>query len=427
MASVPIVNAWTEWAPLELVCVGTARGMCYPDETLSFPWHVAPKSLERYIRTISGPRPQRRIEEAQAQLDNLAELLRGESVMVADSLTEIFNEDIGRTISRKETSLVDSTTPQNDPRILNKKSVQVCRPDEDSKDIRFDHRLATPHFQSQYQVGLACPRDILMTLGDTVVEAPTCVQTRYFESQYYKPLLYSLWKQDSNMKWLQPPKPTCSPKGMFNDVDYWKKIHWKDLNNGLFSKRGYKTNLNENEIAFDTADIMRMGKDIFYKKSSSANNQGLLWLRRTFPNLRFHMMHFPNDVSYHLDVSLIPLRPPTSGSEGLILLNRNFPPLSSEMRIFLENDWRPVWAPMYSVAEVPPLALCSGNLNANLLSINENCVVIEESEISMYQMLHDEFGFDVITCPLRVLNEFGGGFHCGKSKLSRFLNRTRCK
>ncbi|CAF5225538.1 unnamed protein product, partial [Rotaria magnacalcarata] len=26
--------------------------------------------------------------------------------------------------------------------------------------------------------------------------------------------------------------------------------------------------------------------------------------------------------------------------------------------------------------------------------------------------LHDELGFDVITCPFRVLNEFGGSIHC---------------
>ncbi|CAF4709341.1 unnamed protein product, partial [Rotaria socialis] len=30
----------------------------------------------------------------------------------------------------------------------------------------------------------------------------------------------------------------------------------------------------------------------------------------------------------------------------------------------------------------------------------------------LYRLLHDELGFDVITCPFRVLNEFGGGIHC---------------
>ena len=153
----------------------------------------------------------------------------------------------------------------------------------------------------------------------------------------------------------------------------------------------------------------------FYKKAASANNQGFYWLRRTFPHLRFHMMHFPTDGSYHLDVSLIPLRPPTPGSDGLVLLNQNYPPLASEMKIFTDNNWRPVWGSLPSTNDVPPLALCTGNLNTNILSLNDHCVIIEECEIPLYRLLHDELGFDVITCPLRLLNEFGGGIHCGKN------------
>ena len=106
----------------------------------------------------------------------------------------------------------------------------------------------------------------MITLGDTVVEASTSVHTRYFESEYYKPFLYSLWNQDSNMKWLQPPKPTCSPIKMFHDVDYWEKVDTRDYNKSIFVNSGYKTNLNEIEIAFDAADSMRMEKDVFLQK-----------------------------------------------------------------------------------------------------------------------------------------------------------------
>ena len=70
--------------------------------------------------------------------------------------------------------------------------------------------------------------------------------------------------------------------------------------------------------------------------------------------------------------------------------------------------------PVTFTSDVPPLALCTGNLNTNLLSLNDHCVVIEECETQLYRLLHDDLGFDVITCPLRVLNEFGGGVHCGK-------------
>ncbi|CAF1382853.1 unnamed protein product [Adineta steineri] len=414
MASSSIVNSWTEWGTLELICVGTAEGMCYPDETPSYPWHTGSSNMRPYIRAISGRRPRRCIDQAQAQLDNLTELLRAESIVVANSTDEIFDNNIAQVMTRKQSSIGHNTLENTDGRIIQKSKIDVCRPLKapEEEPLCFNHQLSTPHFKSQYQFGLACPRDVLITLGDTVLEAPTSVHTRYFESEYYKPLLYSLWKRDSNMKWLQPPKPTCSPIKMFHDVDFWEKLNTKDYNKITFANSGYKTNLNENEIAFDAADMMRMGKDVFYKKSASANNEGLYWLRRTFPHLRFHMLHFPTDGSYHLDASLVPLRPPTSGSHGLVLINQDYPPLASEMKLFTDNDWRPIWAPLYSTKEVPPLALCTSNLHMNLLSLSDRCVVIEECETALYRLLHDELGFDVITCPLRVLNEFGGGLHC---------------
>jgi glycine amidinotransferase len=421
-SSSSIVNSWTEWGSLEIVCVGTVENMCYPDETPSYPWHTVPSNLREYMQSILGPRPRHRIEKAQAQLDNLADILRSESVVVADSENKILDKDINQILPRKQTFIADRSPTTTDGTVITKNKIDVQRPIPfPNKESRFDHEISTPHFKCQYQFGLSCPRDILITFGDTVVEAPTSTHIRYFESEYYKPLLYSLWNKDRHMKWIQPPKPTCSSTHMFNDADYWNKVTTKDFNKNLFTKSGYKTNLNENEIAFDAADLIRMGKDVFYKKCSSANNQGLYWLRRTFPHLRFHMMHFPTDGSYHLDVSLVPLRPPTSGSEGLVLLNQNYPPLANEMKLFTDNNWRPIWAPSSCTNDVPPMALCTANLSTNILSLNDHCVIIEECETPLYHLLHDELGVDVITCPLRLLNEFGGGIHCGKKDIILFL------
>lgn len=413
MASSSVVNAWTEWGQLELICVGSAYGMCYPDETPSFFLYSFPDKIRPYLKSLAGPRPQKRIEQAQAELDYLADILRGESVKVADSVVDAVDEDIGEILSRKKTFLTEDSST-TDGRIIHKDKIDVCRPISSSDEQpRFDHHLSTPNFTSNYQFGLTCPRDLIITMGDTVLESPTPLHYRYFETEYYKPLLYSLWARDSNMKWLQPPKATCSPVRMYQDVDFWRNVTYETFSNSVYANSGYKTNLNETEIAFEAADMMRMGKDVFYKKSDTANNQGLMWLRRAFPHLRFHMVHFPTGSNCHLDVSLVPLRPPTSGSEGLVLINQTFPPLASEMKLFTDNDWRPIWAPFPTTNAVPPFAMCSSQLSMNLLSINDHCVIIEECEVPMYRLLHDELGFDVITCPLRVLNEFGGGIHCG--------------
>ena len=145
-----MVNSWTEWGSLELVCVGTALGMCYPDETPSYPWHIGPPSLRSYIRTISGPRPRRRIEQAQAQLDNLAELLRAESIVVANSVDEIFDEDVGQVLTRKQTSLANISQTNSNNKITQKNKIDVCRPTLSSqKEPCFNYQLATPNFKSQ--------------------------------------------------------------------------------------------------------------------------------------------------------------------------------------------------------------------------------------------------------------------------------------
>ncbi|CAF4920702.1 unnamed protein product [Rotaria socialis] len=386
MASSPLVNSWTEWGQLELVCVGSAYGMCYPDESPAYDPHALPDRIRRYLQTFVGSRPQSRIQQAEAELDYLADLLRAESVKVAHSLVDELDEDIEEVLSRRKTSLAESS-PTTDGRLVQKGKIDVCRPISLSDEQpRFDHRLSTPNFTSNYQFGLACPRDVIITMGDTV-----------------------------------PPKATCSPLRMFRDVDFWGKVSYEEFSDSVYANSGYKTNLNEAEIAFEAADMMRMGKDVFYKKSDTANNQGLLWLRRTFPNLRFHMAHFPTSSNCHLDVSLVPLRPPTPGSDGLVLVNQTFPPLANEMKLFTDNDWRPIWAPLPATSSVPPFALCSCQLSMNLLSLNDHCVVIEECELPLYRLLHDELGFDVITCPLRVLNEFGGGIHCGIHCFDQFF------
>jgi N-dimethylarginine dimethylaminohydrolase len=403
------VNAWTEWGSLELIVVGSARGMCHADTSPVYPWHHVTEELYGYLDSYQGPFHPTRIALAQAQLDNLANIIQGECIQV--SRIKELEKDIGQELERYRSISLQNTDEEGNSSstIIHKNTIEVWRSPSDK--ARFDLDLRTPHFASKYQLGLSCPRDVLITLGDTVVEAPTPFGPRYFEATYYKPLLSSLWSKDPNMKWLQPPKASCSPTTMFDEVDYWNGPNAETRPS--FSERRYKTNLNESEIAFDAADIMRMGKDVFYKKSATTTIKGLDWLRRTFPHLRFHMVHFPDDESPHIDVLLVPLRPPTSGSEGLVLINQIRPPLASQMKLFTDNDWRPIWCPRPVTDKLPPTAMCSPNLNMNILSLSEKCVIIEECEVPLYRLLTDDLGFDVITCPLRVLNEFGGGVHCG--------------
>jgi len=70
-------------------------------------------------------------------------------------------------------------------------------------------------------------------------------------------------KKDRNFRWLCAPKPTMSDN-MFNG-DFWHKMD--DNQREIHYNRTFDTSLNEEEMAFDAADILKCGKDLFLRKS----------------------------------------------------------------------------------------------------------------------------------------------------------------
>ena len=54
----------------------------------------------------------------------------------------------------------------------------------------------------------AMPRDILMVVGDEIIEAPMAWRSRFFEYRAYRPLLKEYFKRGA--KWTTAPKPLMS-------------------------------------------------------------------------------------------------------------------------------------------------------------------------------------------------------------------------
>lgn len=176
----------------------------------------------------------------------------------------------------------------------------------------------------------------------------------------------------------------------------------------------YELALNEKEPAFDVADIMRVGKHVFVQRSLVTNEAAIEWLRREFAGIvEVHATHFPWDhYPEHIDVTMVPLRPPTSGSNGLVLVNQARPPLKSESDIWYANDWDFVVAPEPIIQE-EPLTFDGDKWigTMNTLSLSEKLIVIDQNETRLERFL-DDLGIDVIKVPFRNVNIFGGSFHC---------------
>ena len=67
------------------------------------------------------------------------------------------------------------------------------------------------------------PRDILVVIGDEIIEAPMAWRSRYFEFRAYRTLLKDYFK--SGAKWTAAPKPQMSDE-LYDQVYFKFKIYF---------------------------------------------------------------------------------------------------------------------------------------------------------------------------------------------------------
>ena len=138
--------------------------------------------------------------------------------------------------------------------ILRHEGVTVRRPEE----VDFSQVYTTPDFKSS---GLyaAMPRDILLVIGNEIIEAPMAWRSRFFEYRAYRPLIKEYFRQGA--KWTAAPKPQMSDE-LYN-LNY--PIQSVADRHKLAAQGQFVTN--EFEPCFDAADFIRAGRDIFVQRS----------------------------------------------------------------------------------------------------------------------------------------------------------------
>lgn len=375
--AVGTVNAWTEWGTLRAVIVGHAWDACFPHTQPGFKPSVN-------LEGGSGAR----FSGELSMLDETA----GAGMYIA--------QEIGWPLGPKKASTIAAANAQLDnlARVLSERGVAVSRPDR----VDWTRPLRTPHFESPNQYCATCPRDVLATIGNIVLEASMSRRDRYFEVHSVRSIVRSLWRSDPRMLWKAAPKPSMA--------DEMYKPEWWDLSQEERYDRMHEYDfcITNEEPIFDAADIMRCGKDLFVQLSMTCNDAGIDWLRRELApqGLRVHRVRFPYDLApSHLDCTFVPLRP------GLVLTNPERPILEEDAVLFKENGWRFIEAPQPNNPSRPWASQSSKWLSMNVLSLSPTCVVAEEQETDLHALLESE-GFEVIKVPFRAVYEFGGGLHC---------------
>ena len=326
-----------EWDPLEEVIVGNPLNARFPTPDRSTQVAEYPdRSLSKIPR---GPFPQKIIEETEEDLNGFCEIL----------------ESFG---------------------------VKVRRPETWPHEAKF----ATINWESHGYYNY-CPRDVMMVVGDQIIETPNVIRSRSQETYSYRMLLMEYMQ--SGARWISAPKPMLLDS-LFNGVDMERPTPRND------------------EPAFDAANILRFGEDLIYLVSATGNEIGGQWLRSILGER--YRIHFLKDVYYgsHIDSTIVALRP------GLVLANPSR--LNDETLPEILKQWKVIYSPPMENTDrydAEYLSKCIGSdwIDMNAFSISPDVVVVDRNQPTLIKILEKE-GLTVIPLKLRHSKLLGGGPHC---------------
>src|SRR6476646_4467733 len=246
-----------------------------------------------------------------------------------------------------------------------------------------------------------CPRDVLLIVGDQIIETPNVMRSRYQETFSYRALLLDYLR--SGARWYSAPKPM--------------------LLDSLFEVDPDKPTPRNDEPAFDAANVLRLGRDLIYLVSATGNELGGRWLETILG--REYRVHFLKDVYYgsHIDSTLVALRP------GLLLCNPAR--VRDDTLPAVLKQWEIIYSPpMENVGahgDDPSSLIGSDWIDMNVFSINPNTVVVDRDQRALIRLLERK-GLDVVPLKLRHAQLLGGGFHCAtldtrrKGPLQRYFD-----
>lgn len=303
---------------------------------------------------------------------------------------------------------------------LSKFDVKVLRPSSSNVGMAY----ATPDWfasgDRQYNM-----RDLHLVVGNTVIESPSQERHRLFEATG----LYQVWYDyfTEGFRWIAAPKPRLAGEYF---VTYHEDGHTHQK-------------LSENEILFEAANTVRMGKDLLYLISRSGNRLGAQWLQSVLGEE--YRIHTTEKIyrSSHIDSTIMCLRP------GLVLLNgsrvkpetcpkifakwdkiyfHDIVPTPVETKNFHETVIQKVCAQLKMLDIQTDIAhLASDWIGMNFLSVDPGTVIVDKRQTSLIKVL-ESHKVNTIPISFRHSHLLKGGIHCStldtvrESKLESYFD-----
>jgi len=212
-------------------------------------------------------------------------------------------------------------------------------------------------------------RDILLTVGNKIIQCPTPYSSRANEAELY-PYLSS-----AECKWIQAPRPQTNDDPMF-----------------------------------DAANICKFDDKLLYLISNTGNRAGAEWLQQQV-GTEFEVIIWEDVYAFaHIDSTIASLNKDT------ILLNASRVSYSS-LPLFLRQH-RKIWINDIVSRDFYQFPFASKWIGLNILSIDPETVIVDSIQKKLIERLKD-VGFRVIELELRHSRTLGGGFHCVTLDLER--------
>jgi glycine amidinotransferase len=355
-----IINSWNEWDPLKHVIVGHPDGAIIPPPEPASEQEFPQAGLKR---GEWGPHSDERVEKARELMDGFVNVLEKRSIPPID----------------------------------------------------FSQEVQTPDWVNASMLGCMPPRDILLPVGNEILEAAMSQRSRWYEFLCYRPLLESYFREDPNFIWESAPKPRLTDESYVKG--YWDNYLevWSEEEK-LEKAATFDWQLTEKEPLFDAADVFRFGKDLFVQRSAVTNSSGVEWLRRHFEPMghRVHEVGFGGvTMPWHIDTTIVAPRP------GLLIQNPEWMPLTLDFHeLFKRNGWEIVMAAPPARSKPHPYSLCSVHLAFNTFSLDPKTICVDADEEYFMDQL-DELGFEVIPVDFFEVSPLGGGLHCATVDIYR--------
>lgn len=370
------LNSHNEWDPLKTVVVGTVEGFSAGVEVPD----MRPGVLDEALELVGQAFPQWYLDEVAEDLEELCGIFR-------------------------------------------QAQVTVLRPKWSEASSRF----ATPNWAAAgfdiYNV-----RDLHIVFGDTLIASAPSSRFRLFETYAFQELFYENFFADG-FKWISAPLPKL--KGEYIHEIQRPRSELETLEDNLHQRLSHGLSevfhyLDDEEVIFDAANIIRLGRDVLFLVSSTGNRKAVHWLANVLgPDYRVHITHAYR--SSHLDSTILPLRPGVALLNGARVSEKTCPevfagwdklyftevaPVPEAEVEFHQSVRIPIYEKLHAMGVASSLNhISSPWAGLNVMSIDPKTVLVHDRQAEMIKALEAK-KFTVIPVRMRHCYTMLGGLHC---------------